>query len=217
MTTSLVKVLQQIVVGCQVNSRKFVLFNDLRNAGNTVFVEGIEREIINTTVHKVLVKVFFDNLFNKTVFCLGNYSLCTFPDKHNEILQETDFFDVQLFMFDSKRIHRDRMLLGIADILATYILAKSLIRITRINHNNIGILLPHLTYHAVHVETFTTARRTKTEEVRVICNLVLAFLTTDVYCNRYSLSVGVVYFQRCFFAMLNPFLVHKTCSCITKG
>ena len=69
----------------------------------------------------------------------------------------------------------------------------------------------------LHVETFTTARRTKTEEVRVICNLVLAFLSTDVYCNRDSLSVGIVYFQRCFFAMLNPFLVHKTCSCITKG
>lgn len=67
------------------------------------------------------------------------------------------------------------------------------------------------------METFATARRTKTEEVGVICNLVLTFLTTDVYGNRHSLSVGVVYFQRCFFAMLNPFLVHKASCCITKG
>ena len=217
MTASLVEVLQQIVVGRQVNAGKFIFFNDLRYADNTVLVEGIEREIHNTTVHKILVKILLDDLLNKTVFRLGNYSLGAFPDKNNQILQETYFLDVQLFTFDSKRVHCDRMLFGVTDILATYILAKSLVRITSIDHNHIGILFPHLTYHAVHVETFTTARRTKTEEVRVICNLVLAFLSTDVYCNRDSLSVGIVYFQRCFFAMLNPFLVHKTCSCITKG
>ena len=127
MASTLVEVLQQIVVGRQVNAGKFIFFNDLWNADNTVFIEGVKREILNTTVHKILVKVFFDDLLNKPVFRLGNYSLGAFPDKHNQILQETDFLDVQLFMFDSKRVHRDRMLLGIADILATYILAKSLV------------------------------------------------------------------------------------------
>ena len=45
---------------------------------------------------------------------------------------------------------------------------------------------------------------------------VLSFLSADVDGYRYTLAVCVVYLQRCFLAMLDMLLVHKTSGCICE-
>ena len=44
------------------------------------------------------------------------------------------------------------MLVCIADILTAYILTESFVGVTCIDHDNVCVLLPHLTYNTVHVE-----------------------------------------------------------------
>ena len=95
--------------------------------------------------------VFLDTLFNKLLLNLGRYSIVTFPYKHSEILQEVHLFDVQLLLLDAERVHRDRILLGIADVLASHIVTESFVGVTGINHNHICILFPKLTDDAVHM------------------------------------------------------------------
>ena len=68
-----------------------------------------------------------------------------------KIRQEANLLDIQLLSLDGKGVHRDRMLVGIADILASDILAESLIGVTCIDHDHIGVLLPHLAHYAVHM------------------------------------------------------------------
>ena len=51
MTTALVEVLQQIVVGCQVDSCQVVLLYNLRNTDCTVLVECVERQVLNLLLH----------------------------------------------------------------------------------------------------------------------------------------------------------------------
>ena len=127
MTTALVEVLQQIVVGCQVNSCQVVLLYNLRNTDFTVLVECVERQVLYLFLHEVFIEVFRDNLLYETVFRLGDFTLGSFPDEHDQIFQEAYLLDVQLFTLDGKRIHRDRMLVRVADIFATDIFAESFV------------------------------------------------------------------------------------------
>src|SRR5574344_2311236 len=152
MAASLVEVFQQIVVGCQVDAGKVVLLDDGRDADSAVLVESVEREVVNAFLHKVFIEILCDDLLYQAVFRLGDFSLGSLPDKHDEILQEANLLDIQLLSLDGKGVHRDRMLIGIADILASDIFTESLIRVTRIDHDHIGVLFPHLAHYAVHVE-----------------------------------------------------------------
>lgn len=68
----------------------------------------------------------------------------------------------------------------------------------------------------MHVERLTATTWTQTEEVGVVRNFVLALLATDVYGNRNTLSVGIVYFQWGVLAVLYMFLIHQTSSSIAQ-
>lgn len=99
MTTALVEVLQQIVVGCQVNSCQVVLLYNLRNTDCTVLVECVERQVLNLFLHEVFIEVFRDNLLYETVFRLGDFTLGSFPDEHDQIFRKPIFS-----MFNSSRL-----------------------------------------------------------------------------------------------------------------
>ena len=115
-------------------------------------VQGIQLGfVIALETVKVGFVVFLDDLFDEQFLNLGGNGSIAFPYQHNEVLQEVGLLHVQLLTLDAEGIHGDRMLLGIADILATDILAQSLIRVTGIDHNDIGILLPKLAHHTVHM------------------------------------------------------------------
>ena len=73
-----------------------------------------------------------------------------------------------------------------------------------------------LSDYRVHVKTLSTTRWTKAEEIAVVRNLVLAFLTADVYGYRHALTVCIVDFQWCLFAVLDAFLVHQASSGIAQ-
>ena len=216
MAASLVEILQQIVVGSQVDAGKVVLLDDVGYADGAVLIECVEREVVDTLLHKVFIEILCDDLLNQSVFCLGDFSLCSLPDKHDEIFQEAYLLDVQLLSLDGKGVHRDRMFIGIADVLATNILTESFVGVTCIDHDNIGILFPHLANYAVHVERLTASTWTQTEEVGVVRNLVLALLATDVYGNRNTLPVGIVYFQWGVLAVLYMFLIHHASGCVAQ-
>ena len=62
----------------------------------------------------------------------------------------------------------------------------------------------------MHVKTLSATRWTKAEEIAVVRNLVLAFLTADVYGYRHALTVCIVDFQWCLFTVLDALLVHQT-------
>ena len=86
--------------------------------------------------------VLLDNLLNKQLLYLCRYGGAAFPNEHDKVLQKVYFLHVQLLSLYAERIHCDRMFFRIADVFATDILTQSLIGVTGINHNNIGILLP---------------------------------------------------------------------------
>ena len=50
--------------------------------------------------------------------------------------------DVQLLATDIEWIHRDGSLLGVTDILAADILTQTLVGVSGIDHNDVGILFP---------------------------------------------------------------------------
>ena len=164
----------------------------------------------------MFIVVFGDDILNKMVFCLGNLSVRPFPYEHNKILQETDLLNVEFFPFDGKRIHCDRVFLGVTDVLAINVLAQSLIGVSCIDHHDVGSLFPHLSNHAVHVEGLATTAWPQTEKVGIIGNLVLSFFSADVDSYRYALSVCIEDFQGRVFTMLNMFLIHQTGSSIAK-
>ena len=155
-------------------------------------------------------------MLDESVFCLAYLAIAAFPDKHDKVFQETDLFYIQLFALYAERVHGDRILLGIADILPTNILTESFIRVTCIDHDHIGILLPKLTYYAIHVERLTATAWAKTEKVRVVGKLFLAFFSTDVNSYRYTLTVGVIDLQRCVLTLGHSLLIHHAASGITQ-
>ena len=68
----------------------------------------------------------------------------------------------------------------------------------------------------MHVKTLSTTRWTEAEEIAVVRNLVLAFLSADVYSYRHALAVCIVDFQWCLFTVLDAFLVHQASSGIAQ-
>ena len=115
-----------------------------------------------------------------------------------------------LYVTHLKRIHRDRMLLAVTDIRAVEIAADSLIRVTCINHHHIGTLLNQLAHHGIGRKTLTATRWPQTEEIAVVSQLQLSFLTSKVNGNGYTLSVGVIHLQGCHLVMLHAFLIKET-------
>ena len=161
--------------------------------------------------------VFLDTLLNKLLLNLGRYGIVAFPYQHNEVLQEVHLLDVQLFLLDTERVHRDWILLGIADVFASYIVTESFVGITGINHDHIGVLLPKLTDDAIHVETLTATTWAQHKEVGVIGVLGLSLLTADVYGYWYSLAVCIIDFQWSVFTLGQFLFVHQATGCITQG
>lgn len=101
---------------------------------------------------EVEVVIFRHQLLHHTELQFGYLHLRAFPYQQNQVLQEVDLLDVQLPLADVEGVHGDGLVLRIGDVLAAHILAESLIRVTRIDHDDVGVLLPQLAHHAVHVE-----------------------------------------------------------------
>ena len=137
-----VEVLQKIVVGRQVNAFELVVLHNLRYTLGAIFIEGVERELLDLPCTEVGIVVVCDDILNQMVFCLCYPAIGSLPNQHDKVLQEANLLDVQLLPVDGKGIHRDRVLLSVADILAVDIVAESFIGVTCVYQYNIGVLLP---------------------------------------------------------------------------
>ena len=145
--------------------------------------------------------VFHDGLVNQHILNLGGNSVPLENQEHQgfeEVLLLTEVLGI-LFLCHLEGVHGDRFLLGIRDVCTFIIATNTLVGISRINHDDIGVLFKQLTYHAVHVERFTTSAWADTKEIGVVRHLDLAFLTGDVDTDGKSLTVGIVGCQRCIF------------------
>ena len=71
---------------------------------------------------EIHIVILTDDLLNKTLLGLGGITLCSFPDEHDKVLQESSLLHIQLLTLDTEGVHGDRMFLRIADILTAYIL-----------------------------------------------------------------------------------------------
>ena len=109
------------------------------------------------------------------------------------------------------------MLLCVTDVLTADVFTKALVGVTRIDHHNIGVLLPQLAHDAVHVERLAASAWAEHEKVGVVGNLVPALLAADVDSHGNTLAVGIVNFQRGVLAVLDVLLVHETGSGIAEG
>ena len=127
MVAAFVEVLQKVVVGCQVNAFEVIIPYNLRNTACTVFIESIEGEFLDLSSTEVSIVVLGDDILDKMVFCFGYLAIGSFPNQHDKVLQEAYLLDVQLLSLDGERVHRDRMLFGIADVLAIDIVAESFV------------------------------------------------------------------------------------------
>ena len=157
MVAALVEVLQKVVVGCQVNAFEVVVSHNFWNTLSAVFIEGVEREFLNLPQTEVGIIILRNDILNQMVFRLGYLAIGSFPDKHDKVLQEAYLLDIQFLAVDGEGVHRDRMLLGVTDILAVDVIAKSFIGVTRIYQHNVGVLLPQLANHAVGEEGLATS------------------------------------------------------------
>ena len=138
-----VEILHQVVVGSKVDPGEVVLLADLGNTLDTELIESIEVERLYPSSEMVLI-VFCYGLFDELVLGFRHRSLRSLPDKHHKVLQESHLLDVVFRARDAERVHGDRMFLGIADILASDVLAQSFIGVSGIDHHDIRVLLPHL-------------------------------------------------------------------------
>ena len=78
--------------------------------------------------------------------------LVTLEDLEDERLQKILLLSEVLLILhitDLERIHRDRMFLAVRDIRAVEIAADALIRVARIDHHDIGVLLNELAHHGI--------------------------------------------------------------------
>ena len=160
-----VEVLQKIVVGRQVNAFELVVPHNLRNTLGAVFIEGVERELLDFPCTEVGIVVVCDDILNEMVFRLRYPAVGSLPYQHDKVLQEANLLDVQLLPVDGKGIHRDRVLLRVADILAIDIVAEPFIGVPCIDHNNVCILFPKLSDYTVHVETLAATAWAKAEKI----------------------------------------------------
>ena len=104
---------------------------------------------------EIRIVVLRDNLVNQAVFGFRDSSLRTFQ------ISSTKFSRTCLLYIESSRLIRKGSLVMayvfcIADILATNILAKPLIRVTCIDHHNVCVLFPELANDAIHMKGFAT-------------------------------------------------------------
>lgn len=150
MVSSPVEVLHQVVVGREVDAREVVLLADLGDPLDAELVEGVEVERLNAPCEMVLV-VFGYGLLDELVLGLGDRPVRALPDEHDEVLQEAHLLDVVLRARDAERVHGDRMLLGIGDVLASDVLAEALVGVSGVHHHYVSILLPELPDDGVHV------------------------------------------------------------------
>ena len=157
MVAAPVEVLQKVVVGCQVNAFEVVVSHNLWNTLSAVFIEGVEREFLDLSQTEVGIIILGDDILNQMVFRLGYLAIGSFPDKHDKVLQEAYLLDIQFLAVNGEGVHRDRMLLGVTDILAVDVIAKSFIGVTRIYQHNVSVLLPQLANHAVGEEGLATS------------------------------------------------------------
>ena len=102
------------------------------------------------------------------------------------------------------------MLLAITNVGSVKIAADALIRVTCINHHNIGVLLNQLAHHGIGRKALSASRWAKAEEVTVVGQLQLSFLTSKVNGYRYTLSVGIIDLQGCHLVMLHALLIEET-------
>ena len=79
-------------------------------------------------------------------------ALGAFPYQQYEIFQEACLLHIQFLAVDAERVHGNRLLLRIADVLAVQVLAQALVGVTRIYHHHVRVLFVQLAHHAVHVE-----------------------------------------------------------------
>ena len=108
----------------------FLCLHSLFGIGMTVAV--IDKETLSEVIAlwrcealetiEIHIVILTDDLLNKTLLGLGGITLCSFPDEHDKVLQESSLLHIQLLTLDTEGIHGDRMLFCIADILTAYIL-----------------------------------------------------------------------------------------------
>ncbi|GFH99286.1 hypothetical protein IMSAGC004_01689 [Bacteroidaceae bacterium] len=165
---------------------------------------------------EISVVILRDDLFYQTLLRLCDRALRTFPDEQHEILEETGFLHVHLLAVDAERVHRDRLLFRVADVLAVQVLAKSLVAVSRIDHHHVRSLLVKLAHDGVHVEALAAARRPQAEKIGVVGQFVLSLLSRDINSHGHALTVGVVDFQRRLLAVLYAFLVHQAHGGVTQ-
>ena len=77
---------------------------------------------ISLEAHEICLVVFLDDLLDKQFLYLGRDGGIAFPYEHDQVLQEVHLLHIQLLTLNLERIHGDRMLFRIADVLTTHIL-----------------------------------------------------------------------------------------------
>ena len=92
------------------------------------------------------IVILRDDLFYQAFLCFCNRALRAFPYQQYEVFQESRLFHVQLRPVDAERVHRDGVLLRVADVLAAQILAQSFVAVTRIDHYHVRSLFVQLTH-----------------------------------------------------------------------
>ena len=84
----------------------------------------------------------------------------TLENLEDEGLQEVFLLSEVLLILhitDLERVHRDRMLLAVADVGAMEIATDTFIRVTGINHHHIGVLLNQLAHDSIRRKALSTA------------------------------------------------------------
>ena len=116
-----------------------------------------------------------------------------FPEGHDQRFDRFLFLDVVLVIFGEKGIERYGILLGVglvdAVLAACHLTdqrAEALIRITRIDQQDVCSLLPILAQHMVHEERFSGARTTQDEFVPVSRNTFFHRQVRDIQMQRFS-------------------------------
>ena len=167
---------------------------------------------------EILAVIVHDDLIDNRVLNLRGF-LGTLEDQEDEGLQEVlllaEILSV-LNLGDLERVHRDRMLLGIADVRTAEIAADTLVGVTGINDDNVSVLLVVLTYNGIHEEGLTAARRTQHEEIRVVGVFDLSLLTGDIHGKGNTLAVGIVTLQRRVLRLGLALLIHQTQGRVTQ-
>jgi hypothetical protein len=127
---------------------------------------------------EVVLIVLHDGLVDDLVLYLRR-SLAALEDEEDERLEEVLLLAEVLTILDVRdleRVHGDGMFLTVGDVSAFEIAAYTLVRVTRIDHHHVGVLLQELADDTVHVEALTASAWADAKEVCVVGHLHTAFL-----------------------------------------